>query len=271
MCSLQHQVTFFIFSLGTNWAGAILHLINNADILERGEDIQQTAKDAAIFFELKAPKEIAQHADVAGREKAETETGPRMIATHLPLTYFKQQIEKYPNLKVIQTIRNAKDTLVSYYHFYRMQVVLGAFNGSWNDFFKLIENKELAFGDYFDYIAEWYVYNKERPNSLILMYEDMKKDLKRNVKKIADFLSKDVSDEVIDIITTRTTFENMKADKMLTPKKTEQSPMTTGRSEAMRKGTVGDWKGYFNEEQNHFIEQRYKETLQPLGLEFSFD
>ncbi len=256
--------------LGTNWAAAIIHLLNNADTLEKGKDIEQSPKDAAIFFELKIPKDIAQHSQVAGREKAETVMGPRLIATHLPLTYFKQQIEKYPNLKVIQIVRNPKDALVSYYHFYRMQVLLGAFNGSWEDFFVLVKNKELAFGDYFEYIAEWYVYNKQRPNSLSLMYEDMKKDLKTNVKKIAKFLEKNISDKVIDIVTTRTTFENMKADKMLSPKK-ENNPIHTGRSESMRKGTIGDWKGYFNEEQNELIEQRYKETLQPLGIEFSFD
>ncbi len=37
----------------------------------------------------------------------------------------------------------------------------------------------------------------------------------------------------------------------------------------MRKGAVGDWKGHFNEEQNNFIEKRYKETFEPLGIQFS--
>ncbi len=193
--------------------------------------------------------------------------GPRLIQTHLPLTYFRQQIDKYPNLKVIQVVRNAKDTLVSFYHFYRMEKRCGGYNGSWNHFFKLVENKQLAFGDYFDYYSDWYVYNKQRTNSLILRYEDMKKNLKTNVKRIAEFLDKKVSDDVADIIATRTTFGNMKADKMLRPWK-DSNPTTTGRSEPMRKGIVGDYEGYFNEEQNELIEQRYRETLKPLGLQF---
>ncbi len=267
------------------------------------------------------------------KEIAESMKGPRLIQTHLPLTYFKQQIDKHPNLKVIQVMRNAKDTLVSFYHFYRMEKRCGGFNGSWNDFFKLVENKELAFGDYFDYYSNWYVYNKQRKNSLILVYEDMKKNLKLNVKKIAEFLDKKVSDDVINIIATRTTFGNigcvtqkgplcpeslsyqmkdgrtllrppffwygpdlfffalksrvipkegrvrsffwydidsgylktflrnaahMKADKMLRPWK-DNNPTTTGRSEPMRKGIVGDYKGYFNEEQNQLIEQRCRD------------
>ncbi len=252
---------YCFFSVGKNWLKGILHLLNNAETLERRGDIHETPDDVVIFFEMKV-------GGVTGKEKAETKIGPRLIATHLPLIYFEQQMNKCPKLKVIQTIRNAKDTLVSYYHFYRMHEALGAFNGSWDDFFKLVENKELAFGDYFDHTAAWYVYNKQRQNSLILMYEDMKKDLKTNVKKIAGFLDKEISENVIDTITTRTTFENMKVDKILNP---NEPLLTTGRSELMRKGTVGDWKGYFNEEQNHFIEQRYKETLQPLGLQLTFE
>ncbi len=256
------------FPSGTNWTLAILHLLNNADTLARGEDIEQTALEVTIAFGM--IRKNSGNAELQGTEKAESVKGPRLIHTHLPPSYFKKQIEKCPNLKIIQTIRNVKDTLVSFYHYYTMEKRLGGFNGSWDDFFKLFRNKELAFGDYFDYYSEWYIYNKQRPNSLILTYEDMKKNLKTNVKKIAEFLDKNVSDEVIDIITTRTTFDNMKVDKMLKLAK-ENNPNTTGRSEFMRKGTVGDWKGYFNEEQNHFIEQRYKETLQPLGLQLSFD
>ncbi len=203
---------------------------------------------AVFFFEIRPPGGAAES------ERAASYDGPRMIATHLPLTYFKQQIEKYPNLKVIQTIRNPKDTLVSYYHFYHKDESLGRFNASWNDFFKLIENDKLAFGDYFAYHTEWYTFNKQRQNSLILMYEDMKKDLKSHVERIADFLGKDVAEEIIDIVTARNTFENIATN-----------------AHFMRKGTVGDWKGYFNEEQNQLIEQRYKEILQPLGLQFDFD
>ncbi len=102
------------------------------------------------------------------------------------------------------------------------------------------------------------------------MFEDMKRNLQTNVKRIADFLNRNVSDDVIDIITKRTTFENMKADNMLYPEKIN-NPTSTGKSERMRRGELGDWRRYFNEEQNEFIEQRYKETLQQLGLEFIFE
>ncbi len=54
-----------------------------------------------------------------GTEKALTEDAPRYLKTHLPLDFWKHNIDKHPELKMIMTIRNPKDVLVSYYHFYQ--------------------------------------------------------------------------------------------------------------------------------------------------------
>ena len=42
------------------------------------------------------------------------------------------------------------------------------------------------------------------------------------------------------------------------------------RSKFLRKGTVGDWKNYFNEEQNNYIEKRTKEYFDSIGLNFQY-
>ena len=167
-------------------------------------------------------------------------------------------------------LRNPKDTLVSYFYFYHNRLSLGGFNGSWQDFFKMIRNNELGWGGYFDHVAEWYEFNKHRENSMVLVYEELKKDLRRGVKQLAEFLKKDVSDEVVDIITTRTTYENMVVDEKL-PGVILNKLGSTGRSKYMRKGEIGDWKQHFNEEQNLFVDGRCKEKLQPLGIEFIYE
>ena len=94
------------------------------------------------------------------------------------------------NIKVIQIIRNPKDVLVSLYHFYRMNKGLGLYLGTWDDFFELIRNDQLVYGDLFPQVAEWYSFNKGRENSMILVYEDMKVDLKGNLIKLNQFLGK---------------------------------------------------------------------------------
>ena len=57
-------------------------------------------------------------------------------------------------------------------------------------FFETVVDGEMMSGDLFQTTANWYNYNKERENSLILVYEDMKKDLNGNLKKLSDFLGK---------------------------------------------------------------------------------
>ena len=65
------------------------------------------------------------------------EPHPRTIHSHLPAKYFGQQLEA--NVKFVVVIRNPKDALVSYYYFYRSNVNLGNFSGSWDEFFEMIK------------------------------------------------------------------------------------------------------------------------------------
>ncbi len=246
----------------------ILHLLKYSDQLERDEEIEKTPRDSYIFLEI-----IHPFNKTLGYESAKQVDGPRILKTHLPLQYWKEQLDKNPELKIIQTIRNPRDTLVSAFHFYRTNMMLGGFHGNWDDFFEIVKADQMIFGNLFDHTANYYSYHKGRKNSLVLFYEDMKKNLRGNVKKIADFLGKDVSDRVIDIITKRTTFENMKKDEKLMPPlpKNLQMKLTTGRSEFMRKGKAGDWKEYFNKDQEEFIDRKCKEIMSPLGIEFTYE
>ncbi len=234
--------------------------------MERDAEILKTPSEEYFYLEINHPV----HKTI-GYKRANEVEGPRLLKTHLPLRYWKEQLDKYPELKIIQTVRNPKDTTVSFFHFYRTNLLLGGFHGNWEEFFEMVKADQIAFGDFFDYHADWYSYHKERKNSLVLCYEDMKKDLRGNVKKIVDFLGKDVSDKVIDIITKRTTFENMKKDEKLMPSLTKKNPFNAGRSEFMRKGRAGDWKEYFNKEQEDFIDEKCKDILSPLGIEFTYE
>ena len=49
-----------------------------------------------------------------GADKLAKLTPPRYMKTHIPYQIWQKQLEKHPDLKVIQVIRNPNDTLVSY-------------------------------------------------------------------------------------------------------------------------------------------------------------
>ncbi len=124
---------------------------------------------------------------------------------------------------------------------------------------------QMSWGDYFDHQAQWYAYNKDRKNSLILFFEDMKKDLRGTIKKLSDFLGKNLSEKAIDIITYRTTFVNMSKDPKLA---VTNIPFL--RKEFMNKGKVGGWRSCFNQDQIDFVDKRCKEMLDPVGLKFTY-
>ena len=241
--------------------------MKHAEHLVNGKELPKS--DFKNFLELKYPKE---HLDgqFCADMFAECEP-PRVAKTHLPLKYFKETLEKFPDTKIIQVLRNPKDSLISYFYFYGMNETLGWFNGSWDQFFELVKAKDLVWGDYFDTIADWYKFNMNRKNSLILHYEEMKADLRGNVVKIANFVGKELTDEMIDAIVDRTTFENMAKDKKLNFEDDAGERWKTERAKFIRKGKVGGWVQYFTEEQNEYVERRYKETLEPLGIKFDYN
>ena len=73
-----------------------------------------------------------------------------------------------------------------------MSEAFGLFPGSWNDFFELVKDKRLMFGDYFDWCCSWWTVRHE-DNVLVMKYEDLVRDLPRCVRALADFCGRDIS------------------------------------------------------------------------------
>ncbi len=195
-------------------------------------------------------------------------TPPRVVKTHLPIEMWRAQLEKHPNLKIIQTLRNPKDSLVSYYYHYMADMVFGFFNGTWDQFFEIIKAKKLPWGDFFEVNADWYKFNKDRENSIVLKYEDIKQDHRGHVIKIAKFLGYDLSEKAVDLITEQSTLKEAspKLNEMFSSWKNWRSE----KSNFVRKGAVGGWRDYFSTEQSEWVDTRYKELLEPLGVTFEY-
>ena len=113
---------------------------------------------------------------------------PRFFRTHLQYRYLKPQVNQ-GQVKVIVVMRNIKDVLVSFYHYYCICDRLGYYPGTWNEFFELFKNGGVLSGDWVDYNLRWWE-QRDRDNVLIVKYEDMKCDLKTTVKQVASFLGK---------------------------------------------------------------------------------
>ncbi len=193
---------------------------------------------------------------------------PVYMRTHLPLSLLTPQLEKHPNIKIIQTLRNPKDTLVSLYHHLSSDNNLGGFKGTWDQFFEQIFLKgRLPWGNLFENTADWYKFNKDRKNSLTLKYEDTRKHHKRQVVKIAQFLGFDLPEETTDDIVQQSSLEPMQKEfgAMINQRKSWKKG-----SNLVRKGQIGDWTNYFSQEQSEYVDAQCKEYFEPLGLTFEY-
>ncbi len=67
------------------------------------------------------------------------ESDQRFIKCHLPFEIMKENVAKRPELKIIQTMRNPKDTITSWYFHNKADELLGCFDGTWEEFFQLVK------------------------------------------------------------------------------------------------------------------------------------
>jgi hypothetical protein len=175
---------------------------------------------------------------------------------------------KEGQVKVIIVIRNPKDTLVSYYNFYRMWEGYGKYRGTWDEFFDVHQSKLVSYGNYFDWYESWLPLIS-LPNVLLVKYEDMKSALPDVLARTSTFLGKAMPSDVRYDLIQHLSFESMK-----------QNDMTNYRllpgfdyaiSPFMRKGKVGDWKNYFSQDQAALIDRAYKERIERLGVTLRFE
>uniref|UniRef100_A0A8C4X659 Sulfotransferase n=1 Tax=Erpetoichthys calabaricus TaxID=27687 RepID=A0A8C4X659_ERPCA len=221
---------------GFNW---MFHILNSlaitAGTTEKGNEIMPP------LLELRKPENLQVFSSMPSQ---------RILATHLhpdnlPNSFFEKKA------KILTMIRNPKDAAVSYYHFLYNNPVMG-YKYTWDEFFSLLMEGKVAFGSYFDYILAW---NKKinDENVHIVIYEELKKNMSEEVKKIAKFFNFTLTEEQIQSICSKSTFKSMK----------ENSITTHGKfgTVTFRKGDIGDWKNCLTEEQSKAVDLKFEKHL----------
>ena len=191
---------------------------------------------------------------------------PRLIHTHLRQDLLEATITE-GQAKVIAVMRNPKDVLVSQYHFYQMNTRLGPFTGTWDEFFEMFKNKELHCGYWWDHVKSWWQ-QKDNSNYHFVKYEEMKKDPRGTISKLAGFLGVAHSEDELDRVLEHIQFDKMGKNKMVNRESWDILDQTNSRF--MRKGVIGDWINYFNTEQSEFVDGICKELVEG-GLHFEFE
>ena len=201
-------------------------------------------------------------------KKLATAVPPRIITSHQVRSIFKKPLEE-TKAKFVIVIRNIKDALVFYYHFCRAHIAYGKYKGSFDDFYELFKHDQLNQGNWCDWLLDWWQ-EKDNPNVLFVMYENMIKDLPTEVGRVAAFLGKTLSDDAKANLCEYVSFNSMREN----PNNNlfgQPDVMDYEISHFMRKGQVGDWKNYFSKEQSDYVDRMYEERVKSAGITVQFE
>ncbi|TFK09347.1 tryptophan 5-hydroxylase 1 [Platysternon megacephalum] len=249
---------------GTTWIQEIVDMIQHDGDIEKCKRATTYLRHPFIEWVLPGPFS----SDTNGLELAEAMPSPRTLKTHLPVqlvppSFWEQEC------KIIYVARNAKDNLVSYYHFHRMNKNMPE-PGTWEEFLEKFMAGQVLWGCWYDHVKGWWD-AKENHCILYLFYEDLKEDPKREIQKVLQFLEKDLENEVLDKIIHHTTFEIMKDNPMANYTFQPPAVMDHSISPFMRKGTVGDWKNHFTIAQNEKFDEDYRKKMSRTSLTFRME
>lgn len=155
--------------------------------------------------------------------------------------------------KYIYSIRDPKDVLVSFYHF---------FEGWWfetgtvsmADFANEMVMDDPDNSGYWQHVLSWWE-QRDNPAILFLCFEEMKTDLAGTIRRVADFIDIPLDDELFEIVYHQSAIEFMKAhekhfDDHLMRIRHEVNGILPkgGNSSKVRKGKVGEYRQELNSE-----------------------
>lgn len=202
--------------------------------------------------------------------------GVRMFITHTRFNELPPAVQQ-GKCKVVHVLRNPKDVCVSYFYFMKLLKLAVPFEGDFKEFFDYFISGFVYGGDWFNFALDWWK-QKTNPHVLIIQYEDMKKHNLEEIKRLANFLAQDLTDEEVKKVAEHTTVKATKTaihKRMLgtAPEEMRETLLSKDdlSSRFVRKGEIGDWKNHFTVAQNEAFDELYKRKMEGSGLRMEFE
>ncbi|XP_044137490.1 sulfotransferase 2B1-like [Bufo gargarizans] len=240
---------------GSNWMIQILNLIKHKGDLEKSNSIPIFMRSP--WFE-----------SIGNREPIEKMESPRILSSHLQHHIFAKSFFK-SKAKIIYTMRNPKDIIVSFFHFTKILKIFQPAEDFQNFIEDFIQGKVL-FGSYFDHVKGW-MQMKDDSRFFIITYEELMQDLRGSVVRICKFWGQELDDAQIDLVVKHSSFKSMKENKMSNWSEISPDIMDLTKGQFMRKGISGDWKNHFTVAQSEYFDKVYQEKMKDVNIKFFWE
>lgn len=169
---------------GTTWLQWIVCLLRNDGVPPACDDIYQIAPWIHMCHDLDI--------DVDGEQPS----FPRVFKSHQPLSCINR------GARYIVTVRKPESTAVSWYNFLKAKQAPPATSNSLSGFIRLKEFMvdDMRFGtNLWGYYREYW-HCREADNVLVLVFEDLVKDLRSHLAVIAEFVGVEADEKLLDAV-----------------------------------------------------------------------
>jgi hypothetical protein len=245
---------------GTNWMMQIAH-----QLIHHGHGEYDHIHDVVPWPDTQAMPSFMKRYAIPLSEATGWQTAPeprRVIKTH----YNWDRLPYADQARYISVIRDPKDVFVSNYFFIRD--VYGPAMPGLDTWLTLYLSDDFMFGGSWAVNTAGYWAERHRPNVLIVSFKSMKRDLRGTVLKVAEFLDVHVSEEVIEEVCRRSSFDYMKD----MDHRFRVGKIIPWRQEGamIRKGKVGGCAELLSPERQRDIDQYCVAELKRLGSDFPY-
>ncbi|XP_037084945.1 sulfotransferase 1C4-like [Pollicipes pollicipes] len=252
---------------GSMWTQELVWLLEN-DLDFDGCRVMLTERWR--FSESCMAIDLEQRTQLAAKRTAPAASAgrSRFVKSHLPMSLCPPRLLDV--CKVVYVARNPKDICVSFYkHARRYKNV---------NFQKELE----VFADHFlagnvvltpvvpHMIEAWNL--RHHPNMCFLFYEDMKRDLRGQIRRLAGFLGRQYSDAQVDRLAEYLHIDAFKKN----PWRSQDfgkgaGMMNEGEGDFIRTGKAGDWKNHMSAEMSARFDRLLEEQLKGTDLRFTME
>ncbi|CAH8343950.1 unnamed protein product [Eruca vesicaria subsp. sativa] len=197
-------------------------------------------------------------------------SSPRLFSTHMPLHTVKEALKDSP-CKIVYLCRNAKDALISRWHYRCKYQKKDVSRSILESIFESFCSGVGFYGPIWDHALSYWRGSLENPKNVLFMrFEELKKEPCAQLKRLAEFLGCPFTEEeeesgLVEKILKLCSLENLSG---LEVNKTGKTWTNVDYKSYFRKGQVGDWKNYLTPEMENKIDMIVDDKLKGSGLSF---